>query len=417
MSRLPRWVWLALALAGAGVAAAFFWRTRALPVEVVEVRSAPLVRSVAVTGRVAPLAKVYLGSTLTARVRTVSVREGARVAAGAVLVQLDDAELVATVRQAEAALAGARARLASQRRMAAPMAEAQLVQARANAGAAGAERERAEDLFRQGFIGQSRLDEARRAAAVAASQLDAAQASAQSNARGPELEQALAREAEAAAAVELARSRLAQMRIGAPAAGVVLTRLAEPGQIVQPGTRLLEVSLDGPLQLVAQVDEKFLAQLAPGQRAAVLADAFPGQRFDARVASLAPGVDAQRGSVEVKFSLDAPPAFLRSDLTLSIEVETGRREAALVLPTRALRGEHVLVIEDGRASPRRVRTGLRTLTSVEVLEGLKVHDVVIVDSAVQAGQAVRAQAAAAARSATGSASSEAMSSAVQSMGR
>ncbi|MFN0186646.1 MAG: efflux RND transporter periplasmic adaptor subunit, partial [Aquabacterium sp.] len=302
--------------------------------------------------------------------------------------------------------------------LAGPVAASQLAQARANAAAAAAERERSEDLFRQGFIGQARLDEARRAASVASSLVEAAQAQAQANLQGPELDAALAREAEARAALDVARSRLAQMRITAPTDGVVLVRLAEPGQIVQPGTRLLELSLDGALQLVAQVDEKYLSQITPGQPATVLADAFPAQRFAAQVASVAPGVDAQRGSVEVKFALASPPAFLRSDLTLSIEVETARRAQALVLPVQALRaGDSVLVVEDGRAVARPLRIGIRTLQALEVLQGLKAGEAVVLTAGIEPGQRVRAVAAAPRAGAGGAANAEAMNSAVQSMGR
>lgn len=424
MRAIHRWFIVVLALVAAA-AALWAWRSRPVEVPTRVLSAAPLVRSVAVTGRVATQARVWLGATLTARVREVRVREGSSVAAGALLVVLDDAELQAALAQADAALAGAQARLSSQRRLAGPLAQQQLAQARANAAAAAAERERAEDLFRQGFIGQSRLDEARRAAAVAASAVESAQAAALANTQGAELEAAQARVAEAVAARALARSRLDQMRLLAPADAVVLTRLAEPGQIVQPGTRLLELSLAGPLQLVAQVDEKYLSQLAVGQRAAVLADAFAGQRFEAHVASIAPGVDAARGSVEVKFSLPAPPAFLRSDMTLSIEVETGRRESALVLPADAWRPDgSVLVVDaDGRAQRRAVRAGLRTATAVEIVEGLKAGERVIVGGAsgvpaIEPGQRVRAVAAdAQRRPGDNAAAGEAMNSAVQSMGR
>ena len=393
MRRLPggRLAWLLAGVLVAGALAVFAWRARALPVPAVSVHAAALVRSVVVTGRVANDSRVFLGATITGRVREVAVREGERLRAGQLAIRLDDTEQASALRQAEAALAGARSRLTSQRQLAGPLARQQLEQARANAQAAERERERSEELHRQGFIGQARLDEARRAAEVARSQLDAARTQAQAQLQGSELEQVVARVAEAEAALDVARSRLAHTRIVAPADGLVLTRLVEPGQIVQPGARLLEMNLDGPVRLVAQVDEKFLAQIAPGQSARVVADAFPAQPFGARVASVAPGVDAQRGSIEVKFAPDELPAFLRSDMTLSIEVVTARRENALAVPPEALRGEGaVLVIEDGRAASRRVRTGLRTLQAVEVIEGLREGEQVIVGGAVTPGRRVRA---------------------------
>ncbi|MFO0214620.1 MAG: efflux RND transporter periplasmic adaptor subunit, partial [Burkholderiales bacterium] len=157
-------------------------------------------------------------------------------------------------------------------------------------------------------------------------------------------------------------SKQTQTQIIAPADGLLLERLAEPGQIVQPGARLIEMSIKGPVQLIAQVDEKFLSQLAVGQLAQVNADAFPGQRFTARVQSIAPSIDIQRGSVEVKFSVDSPPIFLRNDMTLSLEIETARRA---------------------------VKIGVRTLTAVEIHDGLKGGEEVIFDAAVTEGMRVR----------------------------
>lgn len=146
------------------------------------------------------------------------------------------------------------------------------------------------------------------------------------------------------------------------------------------------------------MDERFLEQLQLGQPAWVVADAFAGQRFAARVLSIAPAVDAQRGAIEVKFSIEQTPAFLREDMTLSVEVETARRERTLVLPQAALRGPaggdqaSVLVLQDGRAQVRNVRLGLRTLDAVEVLGGLKEGDTVLRGNAtLQEGQRVRAR--------------------------
>ena len=192
-----------------------------------------------------------------------------------------------------------------------------------------------------------------------------------------------------------------QAVVVAPADARVLTRGVEPGQIVQPGRALLSLAVTGPVQLVAQVDERYLEQLQVGQTASVLADAFPQSRFAARVQLISPLVDAQRGAVEVKFALpDAPPAFLREDMTLSLEVETARRDSALVVPVAALRGDLpgtaalsgdlVYVARDGHVEARNVRLGLRTLEAVEVLEGLAQGDIVLTGPAPKPGSRVRA---------------------------
>ena len=149
--------------------------------------------------------------------------------------------------------------------------------------------------------------------------------------------------------------------------------------------------MSGPVQLVAQVDERYLEQLQVGQPASVLADGFPQSRFTARVQLISPLVDAQRGAVEVKFSLpEAPPSFLREDMTLSLEVETARRDSALVVPVAALNGDVVFIARDGRVEERKVRVGLRTLEAAEVLEGLTQGDIVLTGPSPNTGNRFRA---------------------------
>ena len=358
------------------------------PVEVWVVEARALTQSVVLTGRVSTESRVVLGSTIVGRVTSVAVREGADVKAGQLIATLEDAELTATLDQADAAWRNADARLSSQRSVIAPVAMQQREQARSNAITSAREFVRQQELFAKGFIGQSRLDESRRVNEVAQSQLAAAEAQAQANATGSELKQAIARVAEARAARELAVSRLAQTRIVAPAAGRVLERFVEPGQILQAGARVASMNLAGPTQLWAQVDEKFLSQLKVGQAAIVVADAFAGQAFLATIQSISPTIDVLRGSVEVKFAVATPPAFLRNDMTLSIEVETARREKALAIPAELVTtgvNPTVMVLESRVAAKRAVKLGIRSSTYVEVRDGLQAGDAVIVDHTIAEG--------------------------------
>lgn len=343
-----RWIVIAvlLALVLAGLTALTLRAPRA---EALLMQPGPLVRTLQFSARVATLSRVDVGSTLTGRVAQVLVREGAQVRADEVLIRLETDELNAALAQA----------VAAER------------QADATLQAAQATLQRGRQLVAQGFYSVAQLDEAQRAVDVAVAQRGSARA-----------------------AVAAARARLTQAVLVAPSDARVLSRQVEPGQIVQPGKALLSLALSGPTQLVAQVDERFLDQLQTGQQAAVVADAFAGQRFAARILSIAPVVDAQRGAIEVKFTLlQEPPAFLREDMTLSVEVETGRREQALALPLTALRQTQgdtaqVLVAVDGVAQARQLRLGLRTLAAVEVLDGLRAGDAVLTGSGLKAGQRV-----------------------------
>lgn len=377
-------------------ALAVWWITRAPLVPVVSVNAAPLVRTLQFSARVATASRVELGSTLTGRVDAVLVDEGDQVKAGDLLVRLDGTELRAVLAQTQASERQAAARLAGLRSTGRSAAQAGVEQAESVRVAAQADLQRTQELVAKGFVSQVRLDEARRAVAVAQAQLDAASAQRAANAEpGTDVAQAQAQLSLAGAARAAAHARLSEAAVGAPADGRVLARQVEPGQIVQPGRALLVLALTGPLELVAQVDERYLGQLQPGQSADVLADAYPGQRFKASVRSIAPLVDAQRGAVEVKLLPQMPvPDFLREDMTLSVEVETARREQALVVPVSALRdggpkGISVWRVRDGRVEARPVRLGLRTLESVEVLEGLSAGDQILTGAAPLPGQRVR----------------------------
>lgn len=394
--------WFAVALGAVVLVVAAFTGVMALrgpQVDALLVQSAPLVRTLQFSARVATLSRVDVGSTVTGRVAQVQVTEGAQVRRGDVLVQLESDELAAALAQAVAAERQAQSRLVGLRSSGRSAAQAARAQANATLQAASASLARVQQLVVQGFYSAAQLDEAQRAVDVAQAQQLSAQAQVQANAdAGTDVVQAQAQLALARAATVAAQARLAQTTLVAPADARVLVRDVEPGQIVQPGKALLSLALAGPTQLVAQVDERFLDQLLPGQKASVVADAFAGQRFAARVLTIAPSVDAQRGAIEVKFALEQQaPAFLREDMTLSVEVETARRERTLVLPQAALRGPvegdqaTVLVLQEGRAQARPVRLGLRTLDAVEVLDGLAEGDTVLRVGAVQAGDRVRAR--------------------------
>lgn len=394
--------WLPVGVAGVLLVAGLAWWAMPASMPGVVVQRSDLTRTLQFTARVETRNRVELGVTQTGRVLEVKVREGEAVRRGQSLIVLEQDEARAALAQAEANLAQSRARLSSQQSLALPSAQAAQAQAEATLQAAQAELKRTEALVAQGFFSQSRLDEARRAAEVAQAQRDAARAQWKANAgQGAEQAAARAQALAAEAAVQVARARLDQTTVRAPADGAVLLRAVEPGQIVQAGKALMTVSVAGPTELVASVDERFLSQLQVGQAAKVVADAFPQQPFDARVDRLAPAVNAQSGAVEVTLAVVPPvPAFLREDMTLSIEVVTGVRRGAQVLPLQAVRdvravqgGElgTVMVVEDGRARPRNVKLGLRTLDQIEVLGGLEDGDTVLRDPTVAEGTRVRAR--------------------------
>jgi HlyD family secretion protein len=160
--------------------------------------------------------------------------------------------------------------------------------------------------------------------------------------------------------------------------------MVEVGDAVQPGRVLIEVALDGPTEVVAFPSEENLPLLREGARAIVSADAFPSDSIPARVRSVAPVVDPSQGTVEVRLSLDDPPAYLRPDMTLSVSIEGGVREGAHVLPLEAVRGlgagaPWVAVVRDGRLERRAVLLGLRGAEFIEILGGVEPGEAIAAD--------------------------------------
>jgi HlyD family secretion protein len=348
------------------------------------------VQTVVASGRIETPHRVEVGVQLTGTVQRVPVIEGQTVTAGAPLIELESSELRAALSQAERAVQQAQARLRQLHEVQRPLAEQALLQSQANHDAARRALARQHELLAQGFIGQAALDESSRAEQVAAAQRRSAeQQLASTRPGGSEAAVAEATLAAAHAGVELARAKLRYATVNAPVAGLLISRRVEPGDVVQPGKVLLVLSPrpeSGETQVVVQIDEKNLRLLRVGQPAQASADAYPQQRFAAELASISPGVDAQRGAVEVKLRVVAPPDYLRQDMTVSVDIEVLRRPAALLLPADTVHAADsaapwVLKVEDGRVRRQPVSLGLRSDGLAEVRQGLAAGDRVLPVSA------------------------------------
>ena len=349
-----------------------------------QVVAQPLVQTVVATGRVTAPARVQVGSPITGVVLQRHVREGDRVRPGEVLAVLRADDLQAQVRQARAALAELQQSTRPQAQRAAQQTQQQWQQARR-------ELERRRLLASQQAISHEALEQAIEAETLA--RLAAEQAQLQARALQPGQSQ----EASAQARLASAQAQLDKATLRAEVAGTVLTRHAEPGDLVQPGQVLFEMAGDGTTEVLVALDEKNLEVLALGQSARCIADAYPRQPFAAELDFIAPSIDPQRGTVEVRLAVAAAPDFLRQDMTVSVTIQTGAQASAIVVPNDALAdldGErpHVWVVEQGRAVRRELQLGLRGLVQTQVTAGLQAGDWVLVDAQapLEPGQRVRA---------------------------
>ncbi|BDU52514.1 permease [Limnohabitans sp. INBF002] len=370
-----------------------FWLGPKTPVAVVVQRD--FVQTVVASGHIESPHRVDLGVQITGTVKAVPVNEGQTVTAAQPLIQLEDAELVANARQAESAVAQAQAKLRQLREVQAPLAEQTMRQAQVNQDTAARALQRTQELFSKGFIGQAALDEATRAEQVMRSQLKITQQQLSSTrAGGSDMAVAETALSQAQAGAELARARLRYSQVLAPAAGTLIARNVEPGDAVQAGKVLMVLSPEGETQVVVQIDEKHLNLLKVGQTASVSSDAYPDQRFTAELMYINPGVDAQRGSVEVKLRVSQPPAYVRQDMTVSVDIEVAKRSQAVLVPTEAVHNldspePWVMKVVSGKAIRTPIRLGLRSQGMCEVLEGLAANDQVLATAALPVNDKAR----------------------------
>lgn len=291
-------------------------------VEVTPAKAGPLVETIQAVGTLRPNEAVTVTSEIAGRVAKLAFREGQRVNAGDLLVQLDAAIL--------------RAELARSR--------SELTLARAN-------HERNTRLARDGMASPRTRDES----------LAALQA--------------------AEAGIALAEARLEKTAIRAPLSGVVGLRAISSGAFVEPGTPIVELSDIDPIKLDFRVPELALPSLRNGQSVRVTVDALPGLRFAGEVYAIDPIVEPGGRAVRLRARIPNPDTRLTAGLFARVEIVISEREQVLLIPESAVfargNGRHVFRIVDGRAKLTPVSVGVRRPGQVEIREGLAAGDVVV----------------------------------------
>lgn len=338
------------------------------------ISSMPLVQTVVATGRVVAVSNTEIGSEVSGVVLERLVQEGEQVAAGDLLLVLSSDDVAAQVRQAEAELA----ELISSTR---PQAVVDLTNAEVALAQADRNVERRRELAAISAISDEELEQAIQAQAQARNNLENARLRANALSSGG-VEEDLLR-----ARIAALQAQLEKAQVRSKVSGTILTRNVEIGDLVQPGQSLFTIALNGKTEIRVPLDERNLSRLALQQPAIAIADAYPDEPFPVRISFIAPSIDPQRGTVEVRLAVDPVPDFLRQDMTVSVNIETDRRAKALVIPNDALANvkednAEVLLLHDGQVQRQRVRLGLRGLAASEVLSGLSQGDEILVDATV-----------------------------------
>ena len=351
--------------------AVFAWRGWQGPVvSTYTVRQQPLVQTVVASGRLENVSRTEIGSEISGVVLERRVQEGDQIQVGDLLLVIQSDDLKAQVREAQNAIQ-------ELRRIRYPQAQVELQSAEFQLQQASREAKRRQNT-EPGVLSIEEKEQALEAERLARNNLAAARLKVQSLAPGQVEERTLIERLNAL------KAQLAKSEVRAQVAGTILTREVEAGDVVQPGKTLFTLAVDGPTQILVPLDEQNLPFLALGQQAQIIADAYPERPFPAQLNFIAPSIDPQRGTVDVKLGVNPVPDFLRQDMTVSVNIETARRDHALVINNDALfdiKGNkaNVWVVRDHKLYRQNIEFGLKSATQVEILKGLKEGDQVLQD--------------------------------------
>ena len=184
------------------------------------------------------------------------------------------------------------------------------------------------------------------------------------------------------AADDIAQLNLSYSEIRAPFACIVAVRHIKLGQEIAIGTSVFRVTDPTPLKANVFVPERELARLKPGQSASISVDALAGRSFPATVRLVSPVVDAATATFKVTLEVNDPKGDLKPGMFARVGIVFERRADALTIPRLALLdtdgSSNVFVVTAGKAEQRAIKTGLSNAGRVEVIEGLKGNEQVVV---------------------------------------
>ena len=318
---------------------------RIINVELTEARTGQIREELLLTGSLKPKEVVDVNPKNTGRIERIHFLVGDRVAAGALVAEMEDDELQQQVRRSEAALAVSQANISSR--------EAELANSMASL-------ERAKLLFDEELLSPQEYQQEQTSLEVMQAQLQLAEAQAQQS---------------MAELTEL-RIRLDQSKIYAPMSGVVSQRYIDPGALVSPNQPILQIVNLATMVTQGNVPERNIARLTIGNPANVMVDAVPGRGFEGVVARIAPVLDAATRSALIEIDIPNREMVLKAEMFARISLDLGSLRDATLIPRDGLvyRGQDpgVYIVEGDGNRPifRVIETGMTREGQIEVLGNL-----------------------------------------------
>ncbi|MGV3516124.1 efflux RND transporter periplasmic adaptor subunit [Luteitalea sp.] len=321
-----------------------------MTVALTKVARASLEAYVEVVGSLVGAQTVDVVPRAQGRLQSLAVRIGDPVTQGQLLAKVEDQELREQLRQADASYEVARATIRQR--------EADLSFAKTNL-------DRNKSLFDRQLLPRQSLDDAEARYQASQAQLDLAQA---------QLQQAASRREEL-------RINLANTSVQSPVTGFVAKRLVDPGAYVTQNVTLLSVVDISTVRLVVNLVERDLRKVSVGAGAAVTVDAYPGERFDGRVARVAPVLDPATRTAEMEVEIPNRSGRLKPGMYARVRLISANKDDALVVPKSAVVDSQgrkgVFLVRNGQAVFRGVTLGLEEPNRIEVTDGLTEDEEVV----------------------------------------
>ena len=331
------------------------------------------------SGYVTARREATVSSEVTGKVIEVLIEEGMSVEAGQVVARLDDSTQRARLALSAAELQSARAALLE--------IEAQLRAARL-------ERDRLRELVARKLVSTSSVDEAEAGYDALAARL----ATGRDNVTVAEKGLALAQDA------------LDDMTIRAPFGGMVVSKNAQPGEMISPisagggftRTGICTIVDMDSLEIEVDVNEAYIQRVKPGQAVSATLDAYPEWQIPADVIAIVPTADRQKATVRVRIGFRERDERILRDMGVKVAFlgseappQTGGEQPGVLISGTALRqdadGDFVWRVANDRVERRRIELGSPAdRERVLVLEGLQPGDTIVrsAAAALSAGQDV-----------------------------
>ena len=339
----------------------------AVRASIVAVAARPFTSSVPVTGTLVSRTRVEVKAETTGRVIAFAKEEGDRVRAGELLLQVKKDDLELAVRQAASGV---------------QVAEAGVARAKVLASHAQLELERAQNLIHSGGITDKDYKLAIVTEQDARSQVSVADAQA----------------AQARAALDVARKKLADTSVHAPVDGEIQKKSVNVGGYVEPSTPVATLVDNNRLELEATLPSSELAQVRSGMTVEFGVNSFPGERFRGTVVEMGPAVDAESRSAKLRVRVPNPGGKLKAGMFADGRALTGVTSSAIVIPASALYRDEknpgeaaVFVVEGGKAVRRKVTLARERDGQVEIAAGLKDGDRLIAEQSIELADGVRVE--------------------------